>query len=361
MKISKITIKNFKSIKSCQDFVLNDINILIGANGVGKTNFISFFTLLKNIADLNLQNYIAENAGANNVLYFGIETSDNIYGKILFNTDNGYEISLKPNNTDGLYFEYEYATYKTYDEELGHGHLESKLHDKVRNHHKYQGGGVSGWVQQGLKDFEVYHFHDTSRKAPIKQPCNIDDNRYLKRNGSNLASFLYLLKHTNPIVLNKIENVIKQVAPFFDRFTLEPNRLNEEQIKLEWKEVGSDKIFNAHQLSDGTIRMIALATLLLQPNPRHTIIIDEPELGLHPSAINILANLIKKCSLKSQIIVSTQSVTFVNQFTPNEIIIAEREDNQTVFRRLTEQDTNDWLIDYGLGDAWEKNIFGGRP
>ena len=238
MKIKSISIKNFRSIKTCYNFELSDINVLIGSNGVGKSNFISFFTLLKNIADLNLQDYIAEHSGANNLLYFGIETSEFISGKILFDNHNGYDIVLKPNNEDGFYFSEEKATFNTYEESTGTGHKESKLPYKVRNH-KYIQGGVSGYVQKGLSDFEVYHFHDTSRKSPIKQPCNVDDNFYLKRNGSNLAAFLYLLKINNPISLKKIEATIRQIAPFFDKFILEPNRLNTDQIKLEWKEIGS--------------------------------------------------------------------------------------------------------------------------
>lgn len=361
MKIKTVSIENFKSIRECKSFELNDINILIGSNGVGKTNFISFFTLLKKIADSNLQDYIAEHAGANNLLYFGREMSEHITGRIDFDNNNAYQIELKPNDEDSLYFADERAIFNYYSEPMGTGHLESKLDAKVKNHPKYYQGGVSGYVQKGLSDFEVYHFHDTSKKSPIKQTCQLHDNFYLRRNGSNLAAYLYLLKQTHPISLSKIEKTIKQIAPFFDSFILQPSRLEKDQIRLEWKENGSDMIFNANQLSDGTIRMIALTTLLLQPNPSPTIIIDEPELGLHPAAINLLASLIKKCSSKSQLIISTQSVTLVNQFTPDDIIIAERENKQTTFKRLSDNDISQWLDDYGLGDAWEKNVFGGRP
>jgi len=362
MKIKDISIKNYRSIRNCYRFPLNDINILIGANGIGKSNFINFFKLLKKISDSDLQSYVAENAGANNMLHFGRAKSEYIKGNIRFTSNNAYEITLKPNDNDGLYFAEEKSLYHMYTEDLGAGHLESNLRDFVAKHPQYRSsGGVSGYVQTGLSLFEVYHFHDTSKNSPIKKTCDVNDNKYLRSDGSNLAAYLYYLKVKEPKCLRLIERTVSQIAPFFDSFILEPSRLNADVIRLEWKEKGSDMAFNVNHLSDGTIRMIALSTLLLQPNPSSTIIIDEPELGLHPAAINLLASLIKKCSFKSQLLISTQSVTLVNQFTPEDIIIAEREESQTIFKRLTSDDMTSWLDDYGLGDAWEKNIFGGRP
>lgn len=152
------------------------------------------------------------------------------------------------------------------------------------------------------------------------------------------------------------------VSPFFDGFNLMPNRLNEQLIQLEWKQAGAvDTYFNAYQLSDGTLRFICLATLLLQPNLPQTIIIDEPELGLHPVAVNKLAALIKKASAKTQIIISTQSVNLVDNFGPQDIIVVDRKDNATVFNRLDAESLDVWLKDYSLGEIWEKNVIGGQP
>lgn len=151
------------------------------------------------------------------------------------------------------------------------------------------------------------------------------------------------------------------VAPFFRDFNLKPNLLNPDKIQLEWREVSADTYFNANSLSDGTLRFICLATLLLQPTLPSTILIDEPELGLHPYAITILAGLLKSAATKTQVIVSTQSVPLVNQLSPEDIIVVDREDNQSVFKRLDQQNVEEWLEDYGLGELWEKNILGGRP
>jgi predicted ATPase len=212
-----------------------------------------------------------------------------------------------------------------------------------------------------LSSFKVFHFHDTSKTAKIKQTCHISDNQFLREDGANLAAYLFALQHTNPKDFKRIEMVVRSVAPYFERFDLKPDRINADVIRLEWKEKGSDAYFNAKHLSDGTLRFIALTTLLLQPEAPQVIIIDEPELGLHPFAINKLAGLIKKASANTQIIISTQSVNLVDNFEPEDIITVDREDGQSVFHRQSSETLKDWLTDYSISDLWNKNVIGGRP
>ena len=188
-----------------------------------------------------------------------------------------------------------------------------------------------------------------------------DDNRKFHPDGSNLAPYLYYLKKACSDDYKNIVDAVRMVTPFFDTFSLSPHRLNPDHIRLEWKERGCVSCFDATALSDGTLRFICLATLLLQPEPPCLILIDEPELGLHPYAIKLLSALLKSASEKSQIIVSTQSVTLVNQFEPSNILIADREGEQTLFRRPDKEKLGTWLEDYTLGELWEKNIIGGRP
>ena len=218
------------------------------------------------------------------------------------------------------------------------------------------------YVNNRLIEFDVYHFHDTSDSSPMKAMSDIHDNYQLRRDGSNLAAFLYYLKQKEPKHFKRIELIIKSIAPFFDHFVLEPNRLNEQKIQLEWKERGfPDSYFNAYHLSDGTLRFIGLATLLMQPNPPKTIIIDEPELGLHPVAINKLAALVRKASEKTQLILSTQSINLIDNFEPEDIIVTERSEDGSIFRRLTTEELDVWLKDYTLGDLWGQNKFGAQP
>ena len=362
MKISTISIQNFKSIRELKlDF--KDINIFVGANGAGKSNLISFFKLLNQIVNQNLQMYVAQKGGADNILYFGSKISKQIRLEIVFNQDidnqNNYNLTLYPSEPDSLFIMFENAGYKAnsyfnfYTEHIKHSGMESGiLEDK---------SSVGKYVKQAFQSFKIYHFHDTSDFSPIKKVCDINDNQFLREDASNLASFLYLLQEKYESHFKQIQQSVRLIAPFFDRFDLKPSALNEEKIRLEWKEVGTDKYFNASHLSDGSLRMICLLTLLLQPKPPQTIIIDEPELGLHPSAIQLLASLIKSVSHQSQVIISTQSVTFINQFEPENIVIVERKDNQSVFKRLENEALADWLNDYALGEIWEKNVIGGRP
>jgi len=357
VRINHITIKNYKSIKELNELELKNLNILIGANGAGKSNFISFFKMLNMIIEKRLREY-TKTIGADNILYFGKKNSEEAYGKIDFGV-NKYSFTLKATEDDTLFFARErthYVSWKYDNAEriaiIGESNDETKLFDCST---------VCEYVRNSLLSWKVYHFHDTSSTAGVKKYCSISDNKKLAPDASNLAAFLYLLKQKYHDSFFMIKETVKLIAPYFDRFVLEPDALNEERIRLEWMEVGSDKMFNANHLSDGTLRMICLTTLLLQPNPPDTIIIDEPELGLHPYAITVLASLMKSFATAKQLIVSTQSVTLINHFEADDIIVTDKKDGASVLRRLDEREFEAWKDDYSLGEIWEKNIIGGRP
>lgn len=353
--ISNINIKNYKSIK---DLVLplKKINILIGSNGVGKSNFISFFKFLRRISEKEMKSFIAEEGSSEDLLYFGSKASQFLSAAITFNDINKYSFTLVPNKDNTLTFQVENTGYKrttTWTNQMwGSINGESGIIPPTDK--------VSGYVVKHLNSFRVYHFHDTSKTSSMRKPAQVDDNRHLREDGSNLPAYLYLLSVKYPKEFQKIEMTIRSVAPYFERFNLSPDRLNEDQIRLEWKEKGSDAYFSAKHLSDGTLRFIALATLLLQPQAQGVIIIDEPELGLHPFAINKLAGLIKKASEHTQIIISTQSVNLVDNFAPEDIITVDRSENQSIFKRQSSEELSEWLKEYSISDLWNKNVIGGR-
>lgn len=358
--INNIHIENYKSIKQL-DLDMLPINVLIGSNGVGKSNFISFFKFLKSIYDQNLQLHVAEEGSSEDILYFGSKVSEYINGKVEFDETNRYSFKLVPNKDNKLYFEVEATEYHhgypptgwDYDK-LGSGYFESILSQKpALRRFRY--------VKSYMNSFRVFHFHDTSKTSKMRKPALINDNLFFREDGSNLPAYLYWMNQVHPKDFKRIEMMVRSVAPYFESFNLYPDRHNEEIIRLEWKEKGSDAYFNAKHLSDGTLRFIALATLLLQPEAPQVIIIDEPELGLHPFAINKLAGLIKKASAKTQIIISTQSVNLVDNFEPEDIITVDRKDNQSLFKRQNSNDLKEWLNEYSISDLWNKNVIGGRP
>jgi len=357
-QINRIKINGFKSIKSA-DISFEMLNVLIGANGAGKSNLISLFVLLQQMVEMKLQNYIGKHGGPESLLHFGSKETDSIDVDFYFG-DNGYSFKLTPTQSNQMMFEGEWFFWKTIEHRnIGSGHLESKW--KIGTNTK-----IDVYVQRIFNNqkWRVYHFHDTSETARLKKTCNINDNIELFTDAGNLAAFLYRLKESAPKSYWEIIKTIQLVAPFFEEFVLMPDRLNPEAIRLEWRNIDSDVIFNPHQLSDGTLRFICLATLLLQPSylSPDTIIIDEPELGLHPYAIKLLASMLQSASTKKQIIVSTQSVELLNEFDTEAIIVVDHINDASEFRRLSEENLKIWLEDdYSLGELWKKNLLGGRP
>lgn len=361
MKLNKLRIKNYKSLKNLE-LELNSLNVLIGANGAGKSNFVSLFKMMNSIVNQRLQLWTADNVGAENILHFGLKNSDHFFGQFWFG-QNGYKIELKPKADGSFYFSQEELMFKKgedsfYTESLGVGHFESKL---AEIDHKKDYYSVAGYIERALKSWKYYHFHDTSATAGIKQPCEIGNNRELASDAGNLASVLYTFKQQNPLYVKRIEKYLKLILPCFDRFVLEPDTFNDKMIKLGWLHTNSEKVFEAYHLSDGTLRFICLATLLNQPKMPDVIIIDEPELGLHPYAINILSDMLHKAKESTQLIVATQSAELLNHLEPEDIIVADHKQQATTLSRLNEEDLSKWLEDYSLGELWDKNLLGGRP
>ena len=358
--VDRITIAGFKSIREV-DLQPRELNILIGANGSGKSNFIGVFKLLHNMVEGRLQRFVVEAGGADRLLHYGSKVTEEISLKVAFSDEvNGYECTLGPTQEDALFFIRESCWFhdKSYDKPythfLGSNHDESLLPKKAER-------GIPRYVVNAFRSWRLYHFHDTSDTAKIKKIGDVDDNRALRPDAGNLAAFLHRLQETDTKNYSNIVDTIRGVAPFFDDFVLEPLARNKGKIKLEWREVDSDSYFDASSLSDGTLRFICLATLLLQPTYPDTILLDEPELGQHPHAIQVLGELLRSAATKTQVILSTQSVTLVNQFEPQDIIVVERKGQESVFKNASELDMEAWLEDYGLGDLWEKNLLGGTP
>lgn len=359
--LSKIKVQGFKSLADVA-LDVRSLNVLIGANGAGKSNFIGVFTFLNHLIESRLQFYVGQSGGPESILTNGSKQTPEMDVWLNFGL-NGYHAKFSPSQGDELIFADEECWYhsprhvKPYDIQLGAGHRETKLHQEIKAHP----GGVASHVKSDFLGWKVYHFHDTSSSAKVKGTCDIDDNAFLKQDASNLAAFLMLLRDRYDSRYTQIVRAIRLVAPFFDDFALRPDPRNEKKTKLEWKSKDTDAYLNAHSLSDGTLRFICLTTLLLQPAVPTAILIDEPELGLHPYAITMLASLLKMASKRTQVIVSTQSVTLVNQFVPDDIVVVDRDDRGSTLRRPTAAEAADWLDDYSLGELWEKNIIGGRP
>ena len=362
-----ITIEGFKSIKSIEKLPLTPVNVLVGANGSGKSNFIGAFFFLHEIREGRLQDYVRRGGGAEQVLHFGSKITKEIRIHVSFRDEvNQYKISLEPTEDDSFFVSAEDVYYwknkNTYPNPYSEGiqPLEGGREAGISNPKSTK---ISHWVRLRLGLFRLYHVHDTSSSSPMRKTSQVDDNAFLRPDGSNLAAFLFLLQEKHQDEYKLIRRTVQRVTPFFDDFLLRPDPLNEGTIRLAWKHKRSDQYFGAAALSDGTIRFIALATLFFMPSKYKpaVIVVDEPELGLHPLAITMLASLVKQASVETQVILSTQSPLLLDHFQPEDVLVAERVDNRTQLARVDSSQLAEWLDDYSLGQLWEKNEFGGRP
>ena len=354
--LSQIRLSGYKSIREC-DLVLKELNVLIGPNGAGKSNFIGFFKLIQQLLEGNLQRYVSKNGGPDAFLHFGRKKTDELTAEVYFG-NNGYKVTLEATKDNRMMFAEEgFLSIQNKAWFVGSGHFESEVDVKEF------GCPPAKLTMPKMRKWRVYHFQDTGETSLVKQLHGVADNEYLRPDARNLAAYLFRLKEHESAAYERIVKTVRLVAPFFGDFRLRPTLNNGDQIELEWTELGEDVPFKAHQLSDGTLRFICLATVFLQPEEfqPETIIVDEPELGLHPYAIRILASLIRSASKVKQVIVSTQSVTLLNEFEPSDLIVVDRKDGASVLRRVDEGELNEWLKEYTLGEVWEKNIVGGRP
>ena len=365
-KLTHISISGFKSFGSNEnslDLDLKDVNIIIGTNGAGKSSFISFFKMLNHITTEALQLYIGKNGGAENILHYGSKKTPIIKSSLTFEKlgfKNIYQFTLAKSVKDSLIFLEEKINTNDNEKELAGGQKESILYAESQN---YAGANA---IKTILSQCRTYQFHDTSEFSHIRNSANINNNRYLFDDGGNLAAYLFRLQQQYPKYFNRIVSRIRYAVPQFGKFDLSPDPLNPSSIKLNWKStLDNDYILGPEHLSDGSIRFIALTTLFLQPPELlpNIILIDEPELGLHPQVIDLLASMIKECAQHAQIVVATQSPRLLDSFDPEQAIVAET--NTTTgssnFKRLKEDDLKDWLEEYSLSEIWEKNIIGGQP
>lgn len=369
-QLARLDLRGYKTIRELDGLELGAITVLIGANGAGKSNFISFFRLLSWMTTPpgELQFYVGKAGGASTLLHGGPSVTPQMEATLTFRTIQGtnqYHMRLFHGARDTLVFaeeRFRFAPSHLKGEanwsDLRAGHTEARLIERAA--HEGKPGVTARTILGLLRRCVVYQFHNTSETARIRQRWNVDDNRLLKEDGANMAAVLYRLRETKPRHYQRIVETLRMVAPFFADFVLEPS---DGTILLQWRERHFDMVFGPHQASDGTIRTMALLTLLLQPEEDlpTVIILDEPELGLHPYAIEVLAGLLRGISSKVQVILATQSTTLVDQFEAAEVVVVDRANGASSFTRLSAEPLREWLTAYSLAELWEKNVIGGRP
>ena len=364
--LDAVTVRGFKTIKALEAFEPGRLTVLIGANGAGKSNFISFFRMLSWALSGpdNLPLYVGQQGGASSILHDGQETTREIEVEITMSNETGrnqYAFRLFYAAGDTLVFaEEKYRFLRNHQPnprswvETGAGHTSPKLLTQAASDQ------TARVIRSILNKIIVHQFHNTSYTARMRGKWNVDDSRWLKEDAANIAPVLLRLQTDHPLCYQRIVAALQLLLPFFVDFDLEPSH---NKVILCWRERNSDCVFSAAQASDGMLRAIALVTLLLQPheNLPDVLILDEPELGLHPYAINVIGDLIRAVAQTVQVIIATQSTLLIDCFEPHEVVVVERNDRASSFKRLEEEPLTEWLEEYSLSELWEKNVVGGRP
>lgn len=365
--LRRVVLNGFKSIKA-MDLELRPLNVLIGANGAGKSNLVSFFKMLNEMMAGRLQQYIGISGRAQTLLHFGPKVTLQMEAQLEFEIKDAidtYGMRLFHAAGDTLVFAEETLSFQRTGFSspkvisLGSGHRETRISEAAK-----EGERAANVFRGLLNQCRVYHFHDTSSTAQVRSYSYVGDNRWLMPDAGNLAAFLLRLREENGgSAYQRIVTTIRLIAPFFDDFDLEPSGPGKLEIILNWREKGSDQIFGPHQFSDGTLRAICLIALLLQPEDElpDLIIVDEPELGLHPYALDTIAALFGKASHHTQVLISTQSSSFLNNFDPEDVVVVSRDGKTSQFKRQNPAELETWLDEYTLGEVWEKNVIGGGP
>lgn len=363
-----MTIRGFRSIHELVDYCPGDMNLLIGANGSGKSNLIAFFRMMSWMMTGKLATHVSSNGGASKLLHDGPARTREISGEISIATENGddnYTFRLVyASSGDSLLFTEEKYRFVRHEQDrfpwtdLGAGHRESLLQDAADG--PAPGNRIAKFILSLLKGCRVYQFHNTSDTARLKQKWHINDSRFLKEDGGNLAPVLLRMREHHPENYRQVVEHCRDLLPFFDDFVLEPDS---NHVLLQWSERGSDLHLDASAASDGMLRIIALVTLLCQPRDQFfdVLFLDEPELGLHPAAIELVAGLLKSFAAQTQVFAATQSPLLLNHFPPSDVTVVERDGRASTFRRLSEPDLEEWLEEYTLSELWQKNVIGGRP
>lgn len=366
IKLKSVVIRGYKSI--CFDapvsLSIGSVNILLGANGAGKSNIVSFFKMLGYMMSKSFARYVEMSGTANSLLHYGAKNTPVMEGELKFSDGKSvdtYHFKLANAAPDRLIVTEESVQWyregedKPYDVPIEPIFKESALADS--------NDAVAKSIYSMLTYCKVYQFHDSSAAGPLRQACPVETSNYLQAHGNNLPSFLYFLREHYNDSYKRIVSYVKDAVPQFEDFYLESVG---NYISLRWMDnSATDYVFNAHQFSDGSIRFIALATLLLQPKETmpKVIILDEPELGLHPFAITQLTQMIKDAALHSQIIIASQSKDLVDYFDIDNISVVEMDKARfcTTVKTLNERDYKLWLERYTVSELWDKNIIGGRP
>jgi predicted ATPase len=331
------------------DIKLKNLNILIGPNGAGKSMFIELLNMINCLFDGRLQEYVSTHGGPDELLRFGRSVTSRIEIGLFFDKRH-YLAVLEPSDDGRLFFAEERVGIEGHEDlNIGCGHFETRIRE-----HENEIADVN---------CQAFNLTNVGRNASIRLPQPFGPCKKLSFDGSNLAPYLYELKENHYGDYVRIIKRLRIIAPFFNDFYLVPNEDTPGTISLKWLESGQDIPLSPNSLSDGMLRFACVLAIFRYPKERRPdiILIDEPDLSLHPKALELLYHIINVVSEYRQIVISTQSEGMINKFKADDIIIADRTGGKTAFHRIDADELEEWLENKTITELWANSIIGGQP
>lgn len=350
------------------------MTVLIGPNSAGKSNLLSFFQLLSVLPMGGLRRFVAERGGASALLHYGPKVTPELRFRLGFEDDGSstsYEAELGFAAGDRPRFDHEAVTHRVPGTGAGQTMVLDPDHESSFASTPHWNEAALEATSQWLRRMGFHHFHDTSITSVLRQNSPGTNNARLASDGRNLAAFLYrLMRSTEPgdrAAWKRINLLVRRIAPAVVQLVPQPVVPGDDEerprhVQLRWRD-DRGELFGVEALSDGSLRAIALVAALAQPASTLPAFmsIDEPELGLHPAALALLAGLVRSASSRCQLVLATQSPALLDHFEPEEVVVVEREEGATTLRRLDPDALRAWLAEYSLSELYDKNVLGGRP
>ena len=370
--IESLRVRGFRSLADVTLSGLPAATVLIGPNGAGKSNLLRFLDLLLYmLRHRRLGRFVERQGGAGDQLFGGAVATDQIESEITLKIGGAwydYRFVLEYGHPDRFFFSAEAFRHRSNElrsasrwQDLGNGHREANL--PLAEHFRefsHLDQAAAAEIVKVLRNCVVYQFHNTDDHSYLRQNADVTEGNVLRINGGNLPAVLYQMEREDRRRYERICRYIGRILPGFAHFDLEENQF---KVALRWQSDWSDHSFGAHLTSDGSLRLFALITLLNMPPDKlpAVILLDEPELGLHPAGISLIGGMIRSLATRKQVIVATQSPQLVDAFGLDQIFVLELRKGRTEVRRYDPEEYRHWLDEYATGELWEQNLLGGRP
>lgn len=373
--IEKIRLRNILSFgDNGEEIELLPLNLIVGQNASGKSNLVEIISLLRSLTqDKGLADFISKKGGISEWIWKGLSTKPNSGIKVYLNNKE-YQIEFREvsqtlliveesiNWLEGKYKGKFLRRKSSVKDFFGQPKSIFSNISEENIEHNFNSSdfrfGVGDNIRIAFSSFVAYTDLQTNRSSEMRKPQLPDaPNHFLEEDGSNLALVLNDLEHRGDRKDQIIEN-LKRVNPLIKDYSI---RILGGTVQLFIREEGLEKPISAMRLSDGTLRYLCLLAILCHPEPPPLICIEEPEVGLHPDILPTIAELMKEASQRTQLIVTTHSDILVSAFSdmPEAVLVCEKDENGTYFKRLEAEKLKVWLEEYTLGEAWLRGAFGG--